>query len=365
MKKLGFGCMRLPKLDGPDSPVDQQHFNRMIDRYMDAGFCYFDTARVYGDSEKALREGLVKRYPRESFVLTDKLSGSQFQQESDIRPLFQEQLEATGVTYFDYYLMHSQSSEVYRKFQSCRAYEIAAELKAEGKIRHVGISFHDKPQVLEQILTEHPEIEVVQIQLNYLDYDNPSIESGQVYKVCRKFQKPILVMEPVKGGNLAVLPGEAENVFARLGEASPASYAIRYAAGFEGVFMVLSGMSDLAQLEDNISYMDPPVPLRKDEMEAVEQVREILKQTDAIACTGCRYCTAGCPESVAIPDLFAVYNSRKKYRDWGSDYYYSVHTHQRGKPTDCIGCGQCEHICPQHLPVPELLKLVAEEFEKV
>lgn len=364
MKKLGFGCMRLPKVGDADSPVDQLHFNRMIDRYMEAGFSYFDTARVYGESEKALREGLVKRYPRESFFLTDKLSGSQFETGQDIIPLFHSQLETTGVEYFDCYLMHSMSQQVYRKFEACHAFEKVAELKAVGKVRHMGISFHDKPEVLEMILTDHPEIEVVQIQLNYLDMDSPSIESYKVYQVCRRFGKPVMVMEPVKGGHLANLPPEAQAVFQRMGSASPASFALRYAADFEGVVMVLSGMSDLAQMEDNLSFMDPPKPLNEMERDAIEQVRRILKQQDLIPCTGCRYCVPGCPMSIQIPDLFSVYNTKKRYGDWGSDFYYTVHTQDHGKAVDCIGCGQCEEICPQHLPIRKYLQDVADAFQE-
>lgn len=362
MKNLGFGCMRLPKTHG--EVIDHPQFMQMIDRYLDAGFCYFDTARVYGESEHALRECLVKRYPRDRFFLTDKLSGSQFQTGKDILPLFQEQLDAVGVTYFDCYLMHSLSLEVYRKFEACHAFEIVAELKAAGKIRHMGISFHDKPEVLDKILSEHPEIEVVQIQLNYLDMDNPSIESRKVYQVCRKHQKPIMIMEPVKGGHLAALPPEAAAVFQRLNGGSPASYALRYAAGFEGVVMVLSGMSDLAQMEENLRIMDPPAPLTPQELQAIEQVCSILKQQDLISCTGCCYCVKGCPMAIQIPDLFAVYNSKKRFQDWGSNHYYTVHTHEHGKASDCIGCSRCESICPQHLPVRSLLKQVAEEFQE-
>ena len=365
MKKLGFGCMRLPMIGGPEGTVDQEHFNRMIDRYLEEGFCYFDTAHVYigGQSETALREGLVRRYPRESFILTDKLSGSQFQTEEDIRPLFQRQLEATGVDYFDYYLMHSQTAEVYQKFTRCNAYQVVKELKAAGKVRHIGISFHDKPQVLKQILTEHPEIEVVQIQFNYLDYDSPSIESGAVYQVCRDFHKPVFVMEPVKGGGLVNLPPEAEEIFRGLQGGSPASYAIRYAASFEGVEMVLSGMSTIEQMEDNLSYMKDFRPLEERELAAIEQVRQILKAENAIPCTGCRYCVAGCPKGILIPDLFSCLNTKRKYQDWGSDYYYGVHTRDRGKASDCIRCRRCERICPQHLSVPELLEQVTAAFE--
>ena len=357
MKKLGFGCMRLPMIGGPEGTVDQAQFNQMIDRYLGAGFCYFDTAHVYlnGQSETALREGLVKRYPRARFFLTDKLSGSCFSTEEEILPLFQRQLAAVGTDYFDCYLMHSMSAETYEKFQKLHAFEIVNTLKIQGKIRHMGISFHDKPQVLAKILTEHPEIEVVQIQLNYLDYDDPSIESGGVYEVCRKFEKPILIMEPVKGGALAALPPEAQKLLDACGSGSAASFALRYAAGFPGVEMVLSGMSDTAQMEDNIRCMDDPKPLTEQELSALSQVRGILRAQNTVPCTACRYCVPGCPQNILIPDLFACLNSWRKYRDWGSGYYYGVHTKDHGRASDCIGCGKCEKICPQHLPIRTLL----------
>ncbi len=365
MKKLGFGCMRLPMLGGPQGQVDQAQFDQMIDQYMEAGFCYFDTAHVYlqGKSEIAMKKGLVERYPRDSYIFTDKLSGSCFSSEAEVLPLFERQLCATGLTYFDYYLMHSQTAEVYEKFLSCNAYETARELKRMGKIRHLGISFHDKPAVLEKILTEQPDIEVVQIQLNYVDYDDPSIESGAVYAVCRKFGKPVLVMEPVKGGGLANLPAAAEKILAELHGGSPASYAIRYAASFEGVMMVLSGMSTLAQMEDNLAYMKDFHPLTEQEREAVGRVRAILRQENSVACTGCRYCVDGCPKRIKIPDIFACLNTQRRYHDWNSDYYYEVHTRDSGKASDCIRCGKCARICPQHLPVPELLAEAAEAFE--
>ena len=364
--KLGFGCMRLPMIGGPEGQVDQQQFNTMVDKYMAAGFRYFDTAHVYlaGQSEIALREGLVKRYPRDSFFLVDKLSSSQFQSEAEIRPFLQKQMDYCGVDYFDLYLMHSQSAEVYQKFMSCNAYETAKKLKEEGKIKHWGISFHDKPAVLEQILTDWPEIEVVQIQLNYLDYDDPGIEAGGVYQVCEKFGKPVLVMEPVRGGALADLPPEGKEVFAALGDASPASYALRYAAGFKNVVMVLSGMSDTAQMEDNLRTFRNLKPLNRQELSAIDEVRRIIRSSDIISCTACRYCTAGCPKQISIPDLFSCYNTKKKYQDWGSDFYYDVYIEGRGKPSDCIGCGKCEKICPQHLPIRELLWDVAATFEE-
>ena len=261
-KNFGFGCMRLPM---KGSEVDYAEFERMVDAFLAEGFNYFDTAHGYlsGKSETALRDCLVKRHPRESFILTDKLTEPYFQKEEDIRPFFESQLKACGVEYFDFYLMHAQSRENFEKFRRCRAYETAFDLKKEGKVRHVGISFHDTAEMLERILTQYPQIEVVQIQFNYLDYEDPAVQSRKCYEVCRKHGKPVIVMEPVKGGNLVNLPEDAKAVYARLGTASPASYAIRFAAGFEGMFMVLSGMSNMAQMQDNLSYMKNFRPLTR------------------------------------------------------------------------------------------------------
>ena len=238
------------------------------------------------------------------------------------------------------------------------------QLKKEGKIKHIGISFHDRSEVLEQILTEHPEIEVVQIQFNYVDYHDAGVQSKKVYEVCRQFNKPVLIMEPVKGGGLIRLPDEAKKVLDQLNGDSYASYAIRFAASFDGVFQVLSGMSTLEQMKDNLSYMKDFVPFSKDEYAAVFKVSHILKSMGGIACTGCRYCEDGCPKKIKIPDLFACFNAKKQFNDWNSDYYYGVHTKSNGKASECLQCGQCQRICPQHLPIIEYLKDVAITFEK-
>ena len=362
-KNFGFGCMRLPMKDGE---VDTEETSRMVDTFLENGFNYFDTAHGYldGKSELALKDCLTGRYPRDRYLLTNKLTNSFFQKQEDIRPFLESQLEACGVAYFDFYLMHAQNAEVFKYFKECRAYETAFEMKAEGKIRHVGLSFHDRPEVLEQILTEYPQIEIVQIQFNYVDYDNPTVQSRACYEVCRKFGKPVIVMEPVKGGNLVNLPERAAEILRELHGGSLASYAIRFAAGFPGIRMVLSGMSSLAQMQDNISYMKNFVPLNKRELAAIKDVQEVFNGLHLIPCTACRYCTDGCPQHIAIPDLFATMNSKKLYKDWNADNYYGMHTGPGRRASDCLKCGKCEKACPQHLPIRQLLEDVAKEFEK-
>ena len=363
-QKLGFGCMRLP-MNGDQ--VDIAETTRMVDEFLAQGFNYFDTAHGYigGKSELALKECLTSRYPREAYSLTDKLTDSYFKTETDIRPFFESQLEACGVDYFDFYLMHAQNADNFKKFKACRAYETAFALKAEGRIRHVGLSFHDRAEVLDQILTEYPQIEVVQIQFNYLDYDDIAVQSRKCYEVCRKHGKPVLVMEPVKGGSLVNLPEEAKKVLDDLHGGSPASYAIRFAAGFPGMMMVLSGMSDLEQMKDNLSYMRDFKPLNETELAAVNKVQEIFHKMNMIPCTACRYCVEGCPKQISIPDLFAIMNIKQLHHDWNADYYYEeVHTAPGRRASDCLKCGKCEKICPQHLPIRELLEEVAKEFDK-
>ena len=362
-KNFGFGFMRLPVKDGE---MDTAEICRMVDVFLESGFNYFDTAHGYmdGKSELALRECLTSRYPRDRYVLTDKLSGNYFHKEEDIRPLFESQLAACGVPYFDFYLMHAQSAENFQHYKDCRAYEVSLELKAEGKIRHLGISFHDKAEVLDRILTEYPQVEVVQIQLNYVDWDDPAVESRKCLEICRKHSKPAIVMEPCKGGSLTNLPAEARREREAL-DASPASCAIRFAAGQEGVLMVLSGMSNMAQLEENAGFMKDFCPLNEEELAAVDRVREILRNKNLIPCTACRYCTEGCPRKISIPDLFACLNAKAAFRNWNADYYYhSVHTVHNGKASDCVKCGKCEQICPQRLPIRELLEQVAVEFDR-
>ena len=349
-KNFGFGMMRLPMTG---DLVDIPATTKMVDTFMEAGFNYFDTAHPYiqGQSETALRECLTSRYPRNSYILANKLSAGCFETQEEIRPLFEKQLRQCGVEYFDFYLMHALSAKRHPMYQETRAYDIAQELKAEGKIRHVGMSFHDSAAVLDQILTDRPELEFVQLQLNFVDMDDPIVQGRECYEVCRKHGKPVIVMEPVKGGSLVNLPAKALELMTG---GSPASYAIRFAASFEGMMMVLSGMSDMEQMEDNLSYMENFQPLNQAEMETINQVRVIYQGLNRIPCTGCRYCTDGCPANIDIPGLFSCVNeSGEPDKDYVN---FPV------KASACVECGQCEDICPQNLQIRALLKGIADRF---
>lgn len=363
---FGFGCMRLPMKEGK---VDYDEFCRMADAFIDAGFNYFDTAHGYigGQSETAIGDCVSKRYDRGKFLLTNKLTEPYFRSQEDIRPFIEQQLGWCQVDYFDFYLMHAQDKNNYEKFKRCKAYETAYRFKEEDLIRHFGISFHDKAKVLDMILTEHPEVEIVQIQFNYVDYEDASVEARKVYEVCEKHGKPVVVMEPVKGGSLVHLPKEADQILRDLNGGSNASYAIRYAASFPNMAMVLSGMSDMAQMQDNISAMQDFKPLSKKEMDAMRQVCGIFKSQNLIPCTSCRYCIDEneCPKGIRIPDMFASLNAHEAFHNWNTGYYYSnvITGNGHGKASDCIKCGKCEKVCPQHLPIRNLLTNVAKTFE--
>ena len=372
-KKLGFGLMRLPTKNRNDAAdIDVEQVKKMVDHFIENGFTYFDTALMYcgSASERATKEFLVDRYPREKFTLATKLHSNYLHSESDCDRIFSEQLERTGAGYFDYYLVHDvnvHSIEVYDKFH---VFDWALKKKSDGLVRHVGFSFHDGPELLDRVLTEHPEMEFVQIQLNYFDYDNPGVRSRECYEVCVKHNMPVIVMEPVKGGTLVNMGNEIEELYRSYdSNASIASWAIRFAASHENVAMVLSGMSNMEQVEDNCSFMKDFVPLNSDENKLIKKAVEILNRGKEIPCTGCSYCTEGCPVQIAIPKYFALLNADLKPDPDGTAgwtvqrEYYSNLNEEFGKASDCVKCGQCEEICPQHLTVTKYLEDVAARFE--
>ena len=352
-RKFGFGCMRFPMCD---EQVDAQEVAKMVDAFLAAGFAYFDTAKPYhnGASQDIVRQCLTSRYPREAYILTNKLSPTCFETEAEILPLFESQLADCGVDYFDFYLFHANSAQRHEKFTRTHAYDLVQGLKAQGKIRHVGMSFHDSAEVLDKILTDRPEIEVVQLQFNYVDYDDPRVQSRACYEVCRKHNKPVLVMEPVKGGSLINLPEAAMEL---LDGKSPAEYAIRFAASFENVVMVLSGMSSMEQLQENTAFMRDFQPLSEQELETVTKLRTLYQAQHRIPCTACRYCTDGCPAGLDIPTLFSCLNDKREDKPEAKRYYDLP-----VRADSCVGCGQCEQACPQHLHIRQLLHAVDEAF---
>lgn len=370
-KKLGFGLMRLPSLDKDDpSKIDIEQVKEMVDTFLERGFTYFDTAWMYCGfhSENAVKEALVSRHPRESFTLATKLHAGFLETKEDCDRIFNEQREKTGVSFFDFYLLHdinSHSIEVYEKLD-CFAW--LQEKKEQGLVKHMGFSFHDGPELLDKVLTEHPEFEFVQLQINYLDWDSVGVQSRKCYEVAVKHQKPVIVMEPVKGGTLANVPVEVEQMFKEYApKRSIPSWAIRFVASLDNVKLVLSGMSDMEQLLDNTDYMSNFEPVSEEEQKRIQKAVSIINSTIAIPCTGCSYCTDGCPMKIQIPKYFSLYNAdlqEAEGKGWTpqGEYYQNL-TKTFGKASACVACGQCEGVCPQHLSIIDYLKKVAERFE--
>ncbi|MBS5725678.1 MAG: aldo/keto reductase [Clostridiales bacterium] len=371
MKKLGFGFMRLPLLDADDpTNVDVSQVTQMVDLFLERGFTYFDTAYMYHGfaSEKIIRQVLTSRYPRDRFILTTKMPTMRLKEKEDLNRIFDEQLEKCGVDYFDYYLLHNLNTTHYEIAQRLNAFDFIRQKKQAGQVRKIGFSYHDGPQLLEQILTEHPYVDVVQLQINYLDWDSAGIQSRKCYEVACRHGKEVIVMEPVKGGALANVPEEVRQLFLQAEpKRSVASWAIRFAASLDGVIMVLSGMSNLEQLTDNVGYMEDFQPLDEKERDIVARAVKILEKSIAIPCTGCNYCTGGCPAGIPIPTYFSLYNAEMQSTRKGfslSRAYYENYAKNHSKASACIECGQCEGQCPQHLPVIQWLKKVVDVLEE-
>ena len=372
MKKLAFGMMRLPKLDeNDDSTVDFEQVNKMADLFLEKDFIYFDTAYPYhmGNSEVAFRKAVVERYPRDSYVVADKLPLFIITSEDQLEPIFSEQLERTGLDYFDYYLLHNVSGFSEVGFLDVDSFAFANKKKEEGKIKHLGLSTHANAEYLDNILTLHPEMEFVLLQINYLDWENDGVESRKCWEVACKHNKPVLVMEPLKGGFLADVPPEAEKLMKDYNpDASVVSWALRFVASLDNVCMILTGASSYDQLEQNIEDFENFTPLNDEEYEILDKVREIINSNISVECTKCKYCLDACPEEINIPKLFDLYNNEKiqDLGDWtavGNAYVNYSKLPGVGLASDCIECGMCVEECPQHIDIPEVMKDVAKTFE--
>lgn len=371
MKKLGFGFMRLPLIDSNDATsVDMNQLFKMVDIFMEKGFTYFDTAYVYHkeQSEIYLKKALVERYPRDKFTIATKLPLPKVNSIDDNQKIFNEELEKCGVEYFDYYLLHAMNRERFEKAKKFKSFEFIKEMKAQGKIKHIGFSFHDDVKLLEEMLIEWPETEFVQLQINYLDWNNPSIQAKECYEMATKYNKPVIVMEPIKGGSLVDIPQEAQKLMKDYNpNSSIPSWAIRYAATPDNVMMVLSGMSNISQVEDNTSYMENFIPMKDEEYHIIDKVVSIINSSIAIPCTACQYCVDGCPKHIPIPKYFALYNAELQALNKSfstQKTYYDNMIASMAKASRCIECGQCEKSCPQHISIIDGLKKVAETFEK-
>ncbi len=365
MPKLGFGLMRLPQNDGK---IDIDQVCKMVDAYMEKGLNYFDTAYIYhdGESENVVKEALTKRYKREEFMVATKLPAWEMKCEGCRDRILNDQLAKTGLEYFDFYLLHSlEDGSNYDTYEKYDCFNWGIEKKKEGKIKHFGFSFHGSPDLLEQVLDKHPEVEFVQIQLNYADWDNQVVQSGKLYQILKDRNIPIIVMEPVKGGTLANMDPQLEEKFKKVRpDKSVASWALRFVASLDGVMTILSGMSNEEQMADNLDTFTNFEPLTAEESAVVQEVVEIMTNLPIVPCTACRYCVPGCPMKIRIPDVFRGLNTKRIYPDdIRPNFFYNGLTSDSGKAGDCVGCGQCEGVCPQHLPIIELLKEASEKFD--
>ena len=366
-KKLGFGLMRLPVLNGNGEDIDLKQVSAMADRFLEQGFTYFDTAYPYhnGFSERAVKKCLVERHPRESFLLADKMPVFRLKEKGDVIPIFEEQLERTGAGYFDLYLLHAMGVDRLPTVESCQVWEQLLEEKKKGRIKRLGFSFHDSPEVLDQILTAHPEAEFVQLQINYADWEDPDVQSRRCYETAQKHGKPVIVMEPIRGGSLA-----SENLVCAplLKSADPkaslAAWALRFVASLPGVAMVLSGMSAYKQLEENTALFDTMQPLSEGERAILAQGAEQLRKAAAIPCTACKYCVEGCPANINIPAILDLLNEYDRFGSLiSAKRSYGFRTRDKGLASACVSCGQCLDACPQHIESAVHMARAAELFE--
>jgi len=373
MVDLGFGCMRLPLLNSDDpTSYNEEKIFKLFDMFIENGFKYFDTAYVYHGytCEQFIKKALVNRYPRDKFYLATKLPLRDFKNEADLPIVFQEQLDNCGVKYFDFYLLHAMGMNVYQKCVDNHAFEFVKKIKEEGKAKNIGMSFHDTPELLREIMEKYGDcIDFLQLQINYIDFDQANVRGRECLEIAKEFNKPVTVMEPCKGGTLVNVPEDVKTLFESINpDASIASWAFKFVASQEGVTRILSGMNDFNQLEDNMKTFKEMKPLTAQEQEAIDKAIKIINENIAIRCTGCSYCTKGCPMNIAIPQYFALYNSiNQKTGQFSSQqiYYRNLYLNGHGKASECIKCGACENACPQHLPIRQYLEeMVVEKLEK-